>query len=153
MDVRQLTGTPWVEAEYPDNTTHFFPGDTSQIPTDAAMQAFYDYHANRPNPLVDNVVQDLQGTSGRSYPPTAPKTPGPGLSLFGRGMAATPPQRSQGASGRVMADPYERVGRFTGAASNMGSTDMRANYDVMSLRENDPISDILMRGGMPPAAR
>lgn len=155
MDVSKLTGSPWVQAEYPDNTTHLFPQETRNIPTEAQARAFYDYHYNRPNPMIDDFMRELQGSSGREYQSAAPATPRAfPLKPYGAGMAppVTPRQSSQGASGRVYPNSGEDVGRFFGAASNMGSTDMRANPDAMALRPNDPISDMLIRG-MPPPMR
>jgi hypothetical protein len=156
MDSGKLTGSPWVQAEYPDNTMRFFPQETRGIPTEAQAAAFYNYHAGRENPMIDEFLQQYQGASGREYPTQAPPSPrafpqGP----MNRGMMppVTPRQPSQGASGREYPREGENYGRFPGAASNMGSTDMRANSTAMSLRPNDPISDILMRGGMPPAMR
>lgn len=123
--------------------------------TEAQAQAFYNYQRQRPNPIVDDYVQQLQGASGRGLPSQAHETPRafpPGPMNRGMTPPVTPHPKTHGTTGQVRPNtPDEEWGRFTGAASNMGSTDMRSSANVMQSRPNDPISDILVRGGgMPP---
>lgn len=136
-------------------TRSTFMSPNLRTPTEAENEAFYYYHRNRPNPFVDDFMRELQGSSGREYQSAAPATPRAfPLAPYGRGMAppTTPRQSPQVPAGQVIPREYDTMynGRYNGAASNMGSTDMRANPDAMSMRPNDPISEILVRGGMPP---